>query len=295
MFDVKDFYQDYSVQYMEEGHKHCRAGWIQMPCPFCPGNPGYHLGFSYAGNYYTCWRCGFHSILEVVHTVTGLWWDKAKDLLDEYQTVHSLKYKADRVQKASKVKLPFGCTELLPQHKRYLIKTRKFPAAIIKDWELYATGPVGNYKHRIIAPIYYNKILVSYQGRDFTDKSQLKYKACEQSNEIIDHKNILYGLDYVKGTKCILVEGVTDAWRLGHGAVSCFGIKFKPSQILLLAERFTHVYIMFDDDPQAIKQAEAIGMELDMMGIKTTLCFIKGDPGALTQKEANKYKRQLIG
>lgn len=294
MFDVKEFYQDYSIQGTEEGHKHCRPGWIQTPCPFCTGNPGVHLGFNYSGNFYSCWRCGFHSVLEVVQHFTGLYWHKAKELLDEYQTVHSIKYTPGVVHNASTIKLPYGCTDLSTQHKQYL-KKRGFPLSIIRDWDLYASGPVGDYKHRIIAPIYYNNILVSYQGRDWTEKSGLKYKACAQENEIIDHKNILYGLDYVKGPKCILVEGVTDAWRLGHGAVACFGIKTKASQILLLAERFTEVAIMFDDDPQAIIQADTIGGELDLMGIGVTMCSIKGDPGGLSQKKANKYKKRLMG
>lgn len=166
---------------------------------------------------------------------------------------------------------------------------------VAEIWELQATGPTGKYKHRIIAPIYLNNFLISYQGRDWTEKSGLRYKACELEKEIVAHQEILYGIDLAVHHKVILVEGITDAWRFGPGAVACFGIEMKKRQLLLLMERFSEVYIMFDDDPQAIDQAEEIAADLSMAGILTEICLIDGDPGALPQKEADDYKKDLLG
>ena len=114
------------------------------------------------------------------------------------------------------------------------------------------------------------------------------------NKEIIYHKNILYGLDHAKNS-CILVEGVLDVWRLGYGAVSCFGAKTKPSRLHLLAERFKEVFIMIDDDKTGYKQAHNIAYDLSSLGIQTEICLIKGDPAELSNEKAKEYKSELIG
>ena len=153
---------------------------------------------------------------------------------------------------------------------------------------------MGDYKHRIIAPIYFKGNMVSYQARIPIDGSDLPYKACKEENEIIHHKNILYGLDLAKALDVVLVEGITDAWRMGPGAVASFGIKMKMSQILLLAEHFKFIHIMFDDERQAIREADKIGTTLSMLECEVDLCLIKGDPGALSQKKADRYMKSLL-
>lgn len=298
MFDVENFYNDNSIAFITEGTKHCQAGWVQTSCPFCTGNFGHHLGYNLSGDFFNCWRCGFHPTGEVVKALTNLSWGKVKAVIKEYQTGLSTRKHLIPTKsgiKADRVKMPTGIRELTPASLRYLRK-RGFDPGVVSDiWDLRSTGPVGRYKHRIIAPIYFNKTLVSYQGRDYTDRSDLKYKACPQELEVIDHKKILYGYDLVPGDKCVLVEGVTDAWRLGPGAVACFGIKTKPSQILLLAEKFRKVYVMFDDDPEARNRGETIGYDLSMCGVSVELCLIDGDPGGLKQHVANRYMEKLLG
>lgn len=297
IFDAETFFIDYGTRFITEGTKHCQAGWIQVECPFCTGNPGYHLGYNLSKDFFNCWRCGFHPITEVITAFAFVSWNKAKDLKKEY-SVHSSNRShllPDKVKtKAERVKFPIGTGPLGNRHIAYLNKRKFDPQRIMDDWGILGTGPVGPYKHRIIAPIYYNGYLISYQGRDYTDKSSLKYKACPQDMEVIDHKNVLYGFDEVPGRVCVLVEGVTDVWRLGKGAVATFGIDSKHSQILLLAEKMRKVFVMFDDDPQAIVRAELIGNDLAMCGIDTEICLIDGDPGDLPQEEADEYMAELL-
>jgi DNA primase len=177
------------------------------------------------------------------------------------------------------------------------LQSRNFIPEVLKEkWKIKGTGPIGDYKHRIIAPIYFNGVLVSYQGRDYTGKAERRYMACRKKDELIHHKNILYGIDRAKGSKCILVEGITDVWRLGDGAVGTFGIQYSDYQLVMLWERFNEIYIMFDDDPQAIRRAKTLGQELmTLFNLKVEICIIKGDPGGLPQSTADKYKRQLLG
>jgi hypothetical protein len=294
MFDFKSFVATYGVETAPTGHKHTRENWIQIPCPFCTGNPGWHLGYNLIGGFFNCWRCGWHPNLEVVQYLSGTGWTKAKAILSEFET-GSTPLPSTKRRIASPLSLPTGTGPLMPKHMRYLHKRGFDPDSVAQIWELQATGPIGKYKHRIIAPIYLNNYLISYQGRDWTEKSGLRYKACETDKEIVAHQEVLYGIDLAVHHKAILVEGITDAWRFGPGAVACFGIETKKSQILLLMERFTEVYIMFDDDPQATDRAEEIAADLSMAGLYTEICLIEGDPGDLSQDVADQYKNDLLG
>lgn len=295
--DITSFFSDYGVRFITEGSKHCQAGWVQTECPFCSGNKGYHLGYSLRDDYFNCWRCGFHPSFEVIKALTFLNWDKVKEVAKEYYTGSTGNGLPEKIKhKAEKVVYPTGTGEMTEYQMRYLERRGYDAEKVEEDWDLLGTGPIGSYKHRIIAPIKYNEILVSYQGRDQTDKSTLKYKACPQELERIDHKKILYGLDKAKGDSVVLVEGITDVWRLGPGSVASFGIKTKASQILLLAEKFRKVFIMYDDDPQAIVEAEKIGSDLSMCGVPIVeICLIDGDPGNMEQSEADEIMKELIG
>lgn len=292
MFDALEFYRDHNIKYTTEG-KHSRQGWMNMSCPFCIGNPGHHLGYNLKAGFYTCYRCGFHSNLEVIKSLSNISWGKAKEILREYSTYSAYHKTKKKIKHATKIKIPsngpFG-----PSYLRYLQRRGFDPYDLIQKWDLMAGGPFGKQKWRIIAPILYNNSVVSYQGRDITEKTGIKYKACKETEEIIHHKNILYGLDNTKKS-CVLVEGITDVWRLGYGAVASFGIKTMSSQIFLLAEQFKKVFIMFDEDRNAQKAAEKIAWDLTSLGVETEICLIKGDPGDLPQVKANLYKKQLLG
>lgn len=297
MFDAREFFNDNSIRFATEGHKHCRAGWVQIPCPFCTGNPGLHLGYNLVTGYFNCYRCGFHSVIEVVHALTSLSWTKAKATVREYGSTSPLYHEVKkRKHRPSEIKLPIN-GDLGASYLRYL-RSRNFdPDRIIQEWGIAAGGPFGFQRHRIIAPITYNNTVVSYTGRDITNKSGLKYKSCKEENEIIKHKHILYGIDHVRNA-CILVEGITDVWRFGYGAVATFGTEVMPSQLYLLAEHMNRVFVMFDNAPTdgiAQKNAERIAWDLSSMGVETEICLIKGDPGELPQEKADKYKRELLG
>ena len=175
-------------------------------------------------------------------------------------------------------------------------KSEFFAHKLEKEWGLLGTGPVGPYKHRIIAPIHFRNELVSYQGRDITGKSPLRYKACSEKNEVMKHKHTLYGIDKVPGKRVVVVEGIADVWRLGPGAVATFGIKFTGSQINLLSE-FEKVFIIFDSgetEDQAEEQSEILCDSLGCLGVDTEQIRLDGvDPGDMGQTEANNLMKSL--
>lgn len=294
-FDIYTFLRDHGINFRDEGSKHCQHGWVQIPCPFCTGNIGWHLGYNLNKDYWNCWRCGWKTSENVIKAITGLSRDKIKNIRGSYRVRSKNPVQAKiAVRKVGKVKLPSGISDLSPNHRKYL-KERGFnPKELANIWGLKGTGPVGPYKFRVIAPIYLRGKLISYQGRDITGKSDLKYKACGQDRELMDHKDSLYGFDLVPGDGVVVVEGITDAWRLGPGAVATFGIEFKNSQINLL-RNFKEVFILFDIDPQAKKQAEKLAAVLSAFNIQVEVLELdSGDPAELSDKEAKKLMKELI-
>lgn len=178
-------------------------------------------------------------------------------------------------------------------HKRYLEGRLFDPGALERLWGLQGTGPIGQYKFRVIAPVLQGGVLVSYQGRDITGRQELRYKACEEKDEVIHHKHILYGSDLVQD-RVVVVEGITDAWRLGPGAVATFGCRYTAPQREALAQ-FREVFVMYDSsDPVAqacgADLAEALALLVEHVEIITNDWK---DPGSAPQDEADALMREL--
>lgn len=297
MFDVLRFLKDHHVDFITEGNKHCRPGWVQVHCPFCNGSQNYHLGINLDQGYGHCWRCRGKSLWTLVKGLTRENNSRIYQIIEHYSNGRPvLERKAEiKVDIRKNVKLPMGSSEMTERHRKYLIKRNFDPDLLEHEWELLGTGPIGEYRHRIIAPIYYHRKLVSFQGRDITNKSELRYKACSIDKEVIHHKHILYGLDKVRGDELILVEGITDVWRFGTGAVATFGTGFTRQQAQILS-RFRRCHILFDPEPVAQKTAEELAWHLQMLGVDAPLVWLAEgeDPGSLSQKEADYIKKQLL-
>lgn len=311
MIDILKLYRDFRVDHHTSGHKHCRTGWAQVPCPFCSGNVGYHLGYNYGENgkflgAFVCWRCGGHSPAKVISTILNIPKSAAKDILRRYRLSG---YSGPSVDtkvniKRGGFKYPGSTSEMKPHHKKYLSKRRFDPDYLEKEWGLLGTGPIAplsvrtgrekktiDYKSRIIAPIEWDGNVVSFQGRDITNRHKLKYLACPIERELLNLKSILYGKS--DGERCVLVEGITDVWRLGFGALAVFGIKYRLPQIKCL-KKYKKVFLLFDPDPQAKIQAEKIKNALQFRGVNVhNLEGFDTDPGDMKQDDANHLMKEL--
>ncbi len=300
----QDICSEHGIRTATEDHKHYREGWVQVECPFCTGNAGYHLGWSIFDEYFNCWRCGWHSMEEVVATLTGTDRASIQKVLREYRT-RSKRTKAGQSTlsaSAASLKLPI-CKELGMLHKKYLHSRGFLSGKLEALWNLRGTIGIGGYANRIIAPIYLHKRMVSFQGRDITGTHTLRYKACKKEKEVVHHKHTLYGIDHCEDS-VVVVEGITDVWRLGYGSVCTFGIKFTPSQVRMLAERKRR-YILFDtEDKQARTQGRNLAEQLSSFPGTTEYIELKGnllwqdkrggkDPGNLKQKEADAIMEEL--
>lgn len=298
-YNILALLKEQGVRVDEEG-KNCSPGWVQTRCPFC-GDRSNHLGYNLEGGFFSCWKCSGKPLIPALEAILNLSKDKVYALLANYRLRpsdtpdHSSSNTALKQTNYGPLKLPQGCGMLMENHKNYLRKRNFDPDYLERVYNLQGTGPIGDYKLRIIAPIHYRGRLVSYQGRDVTGLSQLRYKACRQEEELIEHKKMLYAIDMAMRPSVIVVEGIADAWRLGLGAVSTFGIKFTLDQVKLLRP-YKRRFILFDSgekEQQAQVQAEKLAHALNVFSGENILITLDGgfDPGDMPQEEANALMR----
>lgn len=301
IFDALKFLRAYRIPHTTEGNR-ARRGWVQISCPFCGGGErGWDLGISLIDGRCSCWRCRGKHVVQVIRALLRCSAEEAEKIYKQHlvRTVIHDDRPAVQTPVSTSLKLPSGCEPLcgLDRHKNYLLRRNFDPDLLERFYGLRGTGPTGDYKHRIIAPITLDGRLVSYQGRDITGKVEKdrRYKACAMKDEIIHHKKILYGLDLATGTSCVVVEGITDKWRLGPGAVATFGTGFKEEQAALLYKRFRRIFVLFDPEPQAQAVAQQLGDFLANMGREVVFPDLETDldPGDLSQDDANAVMREL--
>jgi len=299
--DIIQLYKDYGIDYKTEGHKHCRPGWVNIECPFCTGNPGYHLGTPITGGPFHCYRCGKKYPSQVIVKLLNVSEFEAKKLLIEYIGTSVIKKAPEATINLKPFKYPSNTTELTKKHKIYLEKRKFDPDKLIAEWSLLGTGiysvlDEADYRNRIIAPIEWNNQTVSFQGRDITNNSTEKYKACPKSREIIHHQHILYGKQECWNDRIgIGVEGITDVWRFGYKSFGVYGIEYTNYQVKEICRHFDRIAICFDGgEIQAKQKADELVAELRFRGKEAFRVDIIGDPGSMDQSEADYLVKQLI-
>ena len=301
---LENLYLDFNIEVAPEGHKHQREGWVNSACPYCSGDAGYHLGYNSNSNYYFCWRCGPHQIVETLSSLTKVSKSEAKELSREYRIRKVGAIKKPSLDSSIKInkkafKLPSGLTPLNKGHRRYLERRNFDPDHLVDKWGLQGTSPTSKldkiqYKYRVLVPINWEGKTVSFQTRDYTNKQEKKYLACPQDRESVHHKHLIYGNPNLWGEVGICVEGVFDVWRLGGNSFSTLGIGYTPEQVRVIASLFKKVIIIFDPEKQARQQAKKLQEELHFRGVKAiNYTKLKTDPADLSPEEAVQLLKEL--
>lgn len=283
------------------GDTHYRQGWLSTPCPFCTGNAGNHLGYSSKYNVFTCWRCGKHTKGEVLSALLNkpkreaVQYAKENYGTDPFEPI--LAY--PEAIKADKLVIP-GSKAIYPIHRDYLIKRNFDPDTLTKHWDLYYTTYHATHSWRLIAPIWNDGKYVSYVGRDVTGNAPTRYLTCMPSEEVQDCKLCVFGIQYAVTKTVIVVEGMFDAFRIGHGAIATLGTGWKQEQADLIARNFDKSYILFDPEHEAQKRANSLSFTLSShRGHKSYVLSMKGatadDPAELTEDEADELGKLLKG
>lgn len=312
---IDDLYHKYGIPTSPEGHKHHRPGWVNIECPHCQGD-GYHLGYNTQEAYFYCFRCGSHPINVTVMKLLNISYEQAQSISETYKLLKKKRATSTPIFSTGVVKIkkegfkfPSEIVDLQKQHRKYLSKNRNFdPDYLIETWGIKGTTPLSflsitrgdeayriDYRYRILIPILWNDKPVTFQARDYTDKQEIKYKACPEEREIIHHKHILYGHPSLwQKRRGIIVEGVMDVWRLGLSACCTFGTGYTVEQVRVIRQAFDEVFILFDPEPLAQKSARALQQELAFRGVKSYIYTdIKTDPGDMSDDDAQHLLREF--
>lgn len=292
MYDFEKLFDDYGVDYKPLNSR----GYISIPCPFCSDSK-YKLGIHISG-FAVCWSCGSHAIWTVIKHFTGQNWS---DIQTQYKTtlnsrdLYLLNNRSEDRIIPSKLSLPEYTEPLNDRAKKYL-ESRGFDIQELIDvYDIRSTGHLGNYCFRIVIPIYFEGKIVSWTTRDYSGKASVRYMSCPTSQEIIPHKDIVYGYDLVPGTHAVCCEGPMDAIKMGPGAVATFGIAFRSSQINLLAS-FMKVTLLYDSSDDAQKAADNLGNQLSGLGVEVESIVLKEykDPGEIPLDEARQLMKEIL-
>lgn len=285
MSSIKEVLRDYHVEFAEAGeHHHARANWLAIRvCPFC-GSQNYHLGYSLSNNFFNCWKCRGHGIVSTLVRL-GVPYEEARAFSQDKDYLPG-----EKLVERTKLVEPPGRKPLMPVHKKYLQGRQFDPEALTRLWQLEGIGNGGgSLSWRIYIPIIFRGQRVSWTTRAIGEVPQ-RYLSAGPAEESLNHKHTIYGLDDCSQS-IIVVEGPADAWNIGLGAGSLFGVAYSPAQVLLLS-RIPYRYICFDSSPDAQRRARELAAELAPFPGETTVVEIDAeDPGKASRKEVRMLRK----
>ena len=288
-FDAVRFCEDNDVQYWTEANN-LSAGWIGVTCPFCDDSSS-HGAFNIDSGAYHCWKCGSHSLWDVVKTLTGV--SNPKQVLRAYGIIRSNSLPKNEEKKIDFV-LPGG-SPLKKKHKKYL-ENRGFDADYIETkYQLRGTDNLGKYKFRLVIPVLHNHRVVSFTTRDISGQvaDDDRYRSCHRNMEIIQHKHVLYNGDNCFKDRALAVEGPFDAMKVGDNCFATFGTSFTMYQIKQM-RRFKTIFFMFDPEENAYNKALKGLVQLNSMGISTEILTLDhGDPAEMSEDDVVYLKKDL--
>lgn len=233
-----------------------RHGWVNIQCIFCDDHSN-HLGVNPDGGY-SCWRCRAHgSILKLIVNIERCSYARAREIAREFgknfdHVEHIAPTSSRSCLTSNGEVLPSSFTPILPKrHKAYIESRGYSPRNLIRKYKLGFIP--GKWRNRIIIPIYMKGELVAFSGRDITEKNKPKYKL---GNYKIERNDIIYNIDNVPNRKVVVVEGYSDCWRIGDGAIATMGTNFSTRQLVTITQVADEAFVLFDE------QAFDVGEEL---------------------------------
>lgn len=297
--NFEKLFRDYNVPYSLRINR----GWVNCNCPYCDTkSTSFNLGFNPAGNYYHCWKSKHnYPIRQVLSTLLNVSESSIDNILMDYKGVgETLSEK-----KTSNVKYLELPTNTFTKAERKYLKNRDFdPKYLHKKYHVVGGGIDGDWKFRIIIPVYYQGQLLSWTGRSILSKDKLKqldiprYKNLSIEKSVKNIKELFFNIDNCKSDAVVLTEGAFDVLRFDGNAICSMGTELTESQVNLLASRFNKIFILFDNEPEAQKKARKFGLQLSSIGIDIEVVnayedFGKNDMGECSREEIEIIKKEL--
>lgn len=297
-FDIKQYLDWFHVRYWGAGAPNVSPGWLGVQCLYCDDDHN-HMGINLARLNFSCWKCkASGSLLMFIQHLEGIDYTKAWQRIREFQNPLVTVEQEERqhlVDRGQSV-LPDGCQDTLTNTQRRYLEGRRFdPDALRQDWGLLSAPIMGPWRYRIILPVLFDGKPVTFIGMDPTGQRPPKYKAARVEDSFIPASELVYGTQHVRGGVALIVEGPTDAWRMGKGVVATLGMGVTPEKIqALLALDVQQFFICFDGEPLAIKNAHALGRSLSTAGrLVEVIELPSGDPCDLSDDDARHLRHQI--
>lgn len=289
--NIEQLLDDYQIEYRSSG-KNIGTDFIGVTCCSC-GNET-HGGITPDGRLQLCWVCGAKiGIVKFIASTLSIPYSKAKDIVNPYFS----KYHSSpnlQIQEVPKIILP-GSPKLGPLCISYL-KDRGFdPFLLQAQYNLHDGGQTGDYKYRVIIPIYFKGELVTFVARALSTEIKLRYKNLSKIKSKIPVGGILYGGEDIDD-ECFLVEGIFDKFVMGSNCVATLGTVVTDIQIKLLC-KLKRCVILFDNSKAARAKAGELKSILSFCGVETEIATLPdhvSDPGKLTSKEAMVIRRRYL-
>lgn len=297
MFDIRSFLEDREIEFWTSG-KNVTAGWTNIHCifPQC-SDLSNHLGINSDGTAFNCYICGESGfITKLIKEIDRCSWQQANNIYQSYLKEDEIPEKKEHPL-AKNIIYPSSFTKTIPKKAENYLKGRNFdPGDIITKYNLWYGGITGKYKFRLIIPFYLNNRLVTFSSLDITDKQKPKYKHLSIEESIIDPSKTIYNFDTVKD-KMILVEGITDVWRIGNGCCALTGkVMTTEQQLLILKKKIKFILVLLDSDAER----EAWKISTQLSGVVPYVDFAVYntdrdiDPDTLPNKILKSLKKKLF-
>jgi DNA primase len=189
------------------------------------------------------------------------------------------------------LELPKNLGKLLKCHNEFLWERGFIPQELSKLWGIKGIGMDAELEWRVFIPYVLDGETVSWSTRTVGNEVP-KYKAAREDQEVCSSKDLLYGEDFCKH-RVMVVEGPTDVWAIGPGAVAVSGVAYSIAQVLRISQ-FPVRYICFDNEPSAQRKAKQLCQELSVFeGVTQNVEINAKDPGSAKKSELKQLRKLL--
>lgn len=288
---IRELLTDLAVPFAEHGESpHVTAGRLGVVCPWCGGGTNkFGLGIHVATLRCSCWKCGRHTISSVLRELTGRPWGVIRGWID---ALGGDRDDSPVVRPIGRYQEPGGVGDLLPVHRRYLEDRGFDPDRLTAEWGVRAIGNAGKYKWRLFLPVFDRQKPVTWTTRA-VGNVELRYLSAPPSDESKPLKETLYG-DWRAEQAVVVVEGPTDVWRVGPGAVATYGLSYTAAQMCKLA-RYPLRAIAFDNEPEAQRVARRLASDLAPFPGSTYVVTLSGaDPDTSPPDEIAELRKRFL-
>jgi DNA primase len=294
LFDVKAYLDDRGIRTYTSG-KNCSPGWVNIRCLFCQDKTN-HLGINLKSKRWHCWKCHRKGLItKVISTIEHRDFN-LEELIDEFRSEFIGTHLPKRRDPTG---LPKESLHILPTiHKDYLRRRGFDPVEIQDMYHVKACWEGGDYKFRLIIPIYMNFRLAGFTARDVSHKSPIRYRNQPKHECPVLPERWVYNIDRVEET-VVVVEGAFDVWRMGNGFVSFMGTEVTTAQTAALVNKgVRRAIVLYDPEEEAQATAEQIAYDLGMFITdveQVELDLPEGqDPADLSPQDAAYLRSQLL-